>query len=294
MIKRGSIALLAVICGRVFAQQDPQFTQYMFNRLFINPAYAGSSENINSAGLFRNQWAGLAGHPVTGLISADAPIKKIHGAIGLTALYDQIGGEKTVNTKIAYSYFLPFKNSTLSFGADIGYMYKQIVNQFISNTNSSVAQEKIYNGFTIPDVGMGIYFYSKKFYAGVSSTHITQPGIKMSTSSYNLSRHFYLTCGKKIAVTEKLFFEPSFLIKSDIASTQVDLNANIYFKDFIITGVGYRPGDAVLFLLGFKIAGLHLAYSYDYGVSSFTSYLGNSHEVILGYSLNKKVEKKQE
>lgn len=293
MIKRGSIALLAVICGRVFAQQDPQFTQYMFNRLFINPAYAGSSENTNSFGLFRNQWSGLAGHPVTGLISADAPIKKIHGAIGLTALYDQFGPEKTLNAKIAYSYFLPFKNNTLSFGADIGYMHKQIVSMY--NQSDSVSPGKTYNGFTLPDFGIGIYYYSKKFYAGLSSSHITQPGIRMETLTFNLARHYYLMAGKKMIVTEKLFFEPSFLIKSDFASTQVDLNANIYFKDFIITGVGYRPSDAVLlFLLGFNIAGFRLAYSYDYGVSSFSSYFGNSHEITFGYALNKKAEKKQE
>ena len=315
---------IAVVCVcsllEVSAQQDPQFTQNMFNRLTVNPAYAGAKESFCATIISREQWIGFEGNPQTNLLSVDygATIKQKHkvGA-GLTVIQDEIGPIQSLNAKLAMSYHYRIQQGVLSGGLELGIYNQSISGDWRTSEGAFDGTEdpKIPNaeaGATVFDLGLGLYYYRKNMFVGISSTHMEQSVISddvddLSSLTFQKARHYYIMGGynyETVALDRKLEIMPSFFVKSDAISTQVDLNTNIKYNDLVWVGASYRIEDAVSFLAGLDFAGLQLGgqldnikvgFAYDYNISDLSAYNNGSIEFMINYCYkfvkNEKIER---
>ena len=280
----------------VIAQQDPQFTNNMFYKLGVNPGYAGSENALSGIILNRYQWVGFEGAPVTTVFGAEAAVDVFgkSSGIGLNVVNDQLGFEKNVSVNFAYAYKLDVKPGTLGIGLSFGFFNKSINGEWdfpegeywdetdILLTEGDVSQMAI-------DIGMGVYLKASNYYVGASVTHLNQANIEFSDlASTYLSRHYYLSGGYNIKLPDPLFeLRPSFLFKSDAASWQLDLNANIVYDERLWGGLSYRYQDAISLLLGAELNnGLVFGYSFDLTTSAIGRYGYGSHEIFLSYSLD--------
>jgi len=315
---------IAAVCVcsllEVSAQQDPQFTQNMFNRLAVNPAYAGAKESFCATIISREQWMGFEGNPQTNLLSVDygTTIKQKHkvGA-GLTVIQDEIGPIQSLNAKLAMSYHYRIQQGVLSGGLELGIYNQSISGDWRTSEGAFDGTEdpKIPNaeaGATVFDLGFGLYYYRKNMYVGISSTHMEQSVISddlddLSSLTFQKARHYYIMGGynyETVAFDRKLEIMPSFFVKSDAISTQVDLNTNVKYNDLVWVGASYRIEDAVSFLAGLDFAGLQLGgqldnikvgFAYDYNISDLSTYNNGSIEFMINYCYkfvkNEKIER---
>lgn len=276
------------------AQQDPQFSQNMFNKLFVNPASAGASGAYCGSLLYRSQWAGYdpSGQPKTGVLSLDGPVKFLHGGLGLNILSDQLGFEKTIGVKLAYSFHLNVGESgKLGIGLDAGYMQKSVDGKKYkpNDPNDPFVPTQTVKGSVLPDLGAGIYYAGRRLYAGISASHLTEGEIDLTVTKYNLARHIYGTLGYRFDITPTIGLTPSVFVKNDGATTQVDGNLMAMFNDKFWLGASYRLEDAIVVMAGFNVLnGLRIGYSYDITSSQLKNYSDGSHEVTLGYCFNPK------
>lgn len=274
------------------AQQDPQFTQFMADRLSINPAFAGSKDAICGTLMYRNQWAGFDGSPNTILFNAHAPIASIRSGIGLTFYNDNIGQIKTNILRASYAYHHKLGNNFLNVGASLGMYNSSIGNDWrpITDDGSDSAIPTAQESNTKFDMSLGVYFHRPgKFYAGLSSTHLTQGD--MEDVNIALSRHYYLMGGYFFDLNPSFKLNPNVLVKSDFASTQYDVNLNAEYhtgNKMIWLGVTYRTVDAIAPQLGYqhqfgKNNVLRVGYSYDITTSELSNYSNGSHEISVGF-----------
>jgi type IX secretion system PorP/SprF family membrane protein len=283
-------ATIAGIMGitALYAQQDPQFSHNMFNRLAVNPGYAGSQGSLCLTALGRNQWNAFAGQPNTGLISADMPLAIAHGGVGVTIYADKLGNERSFSGKLAYAYRHTLAQGTLGIGADIGLMNKAVQGTWTtpdgtpSTADPSIPQG---NSATAPDFSFGLYYSSNsdKLWVGLSTTHVAANSLKNGSLNYLMKRHYYVMAGYKIEPTPALSIKPSLLVKSDAASTQVDLNLLAEYNSQFWGGLSYRLQDAVVALVGVKFNTFRVGYSYDITTSKVRGYSNGTHEIMVGY-----------
>jgi len=285
------------VIGAVNAQQDPQFTQFMADRLSINPAFAGSNDAICGTLMYRNQWAGFDGAPTTVLFNAHAPIASINSGIGLTFFNDNIGQLNTNILRAHYSYHLKVGSNFLNAGVSVGLYNSAIGTNWIAidgvpNDNAIPLGDQSNTKF---DASFGLYFHRPgKFYAGLSSTHLTQG--RMFDVNIELARHYYLMGGYIFDINPSFNINPNVLIKSDIASTQYDFNLNGEYhtgNKMIWLGVTYRTVDAIAPQLGYQQQfgknTLRVGYSYDITTSQLSNYSNGSHEIMVNFCF--KIEK---
>jgi len=288
------LALLIIsISGISFGQQDPQFSQNMFNKLYANPAYAGSSEGICGTLLYRNQWTGFDGAPQTGLFSLDAPINFLHGGLGLTVLAaDELGFENTFAIKLAYAFRFNIGQGNLALGVDAGYLQKSIDGDFkATDPNDPIVPLSSVSGSILPDLGAGIYYNSEKLYLGASMSHILEDEVDYGDFTTQMVRHYYFMGGYRIDFSPAMSLTPSFHIKNTVDQTQVDINANLTFNNRFWIGGSYRLEDAIVLMAGLNITpNLRLGYSYDLTTSDLKDYSNGTHEIMLGYCY--KIKKK--
>lgn len=286
--------LTAVVCvGLVstsFAQQDPQFSQYMFDRLSINPGVAGTAGNICMTALLRQQWTGFDGAPKTGLINLHAPINKISSGVGLSVYFDELGQEKSTAVRLHYSFHRRLGAGTLGIGVYGGLMSRSLGNQWVS-------VDPVADDAAIPDngsndsgfdLGAGLYYVNPKFWLGISSTQL--PQTQLENVSIQNARHYYVQAGYNWDITpNKWQLQPSILLKSDAASTQLDINAMLLYTKMIWLGVSYRTEDAIVPMIGYQKeaangkSSFRIGYSYDLTTSELKNYSSGSHEVMLNY-----------
>lgn len=292
--------LLVGFSGVVMAQQDPQFTQFMNNKLMYNAGYAGNSGNICGVLHFRQQWTSFTGAPqsfaLTGdmRLSPDSPL-----GFGLNVMMDKIGPMQTLFLRVPVAYQLPnIMGGTLGFGLDLGVLQKQI------NENWLPPDVGLPDG-TIPgagewgnnpnlskltyDVGFGAYYsIPRKLYIGLSSTHLPAQLLKSGDSvQYKLTRHYYFMAGYHLAIDPRNEIIPNIMVRSDINATVIDANVTYMWDQKLIAGVTYRHTDAVAPMIGWQhqlpkgtiIKGV---YSYDYTLSKIKGYSGGSHEITIG------------
>ncbi|MBL8002922.1 MAG: type IX secretion system membrane protein PorP/SprF [Flavobacteriales bacterium] len=286
-----------------FAQQDPQFTQFMFDRLSINPGVAGTSGNICATALLRQQWTGFDGAPKTGLINIHGPINKINSGVGLTAYFDELGQQKSSTVRLHYAYhFKPGGGvGTLGVGLYAGLMSRTLGSQWVAvddvTTDDAIPDNGVSDsGF---DIGAGLYYQHPKFWVGLSSTQINET--QLTNVSIKNARHFYAQAGYYWDINPDFQLQPSLLVKSDAASTQLDLNATMLYKKMVWLGVTFRTEDAIAPLIGYqtnvgkeKKSMLRIGYSYDLTTSELKNYSSGSHEVMLSYCFGiKKVVKRE-
>lgn len=278
------------------AQQDPQFSQNMFSRLSINPAYAGSNGAICATLIGRNQWVGFEGAPKTGILSLDAPVSLLHGGLGLNLGYDELGFEQTMSFRLAYAYRLEMPSGNLGIGIDAGIMQKSIEGNFIYNDLGDPSIPASGSGIsaTAPDFSLGVYYNNDNLFVGFSSTHLSEGDLKYGTVQSAISRHYYIMAGYSYDLTSSLTLKPSTLIKTDAASTQFDLNINALYNNQFWGGLSYRMSDAIVAMVGLNITdNLKFGYAYDITTSALKKHSSNTHEIMLSYCFNVKTSPKQ-
>jgi len=292
-MKKIYLVLILVVVGYnmdVLAQQDPQFSQNMFTKLAVNPAYAGSSGAICGTLLYRNQWTGFGGEPKSFLFTGDALLEDIPLGVGLTVISDQLGFDKNLGIRAAVSYPIDLGSGKLNIGVDGGLYQKSMDGtKFIANQildpNIPIANVSA-SSF---DLGAGLYYYSQNLYVGASASHLTEGSLKYATlpgltTTLNLARHYYFQAGYNIELTQSLDLKPSVLAKTDAASTQLDVNAMLMVDKKYWAGLSYRLQDAMVIMIGIEvIPNLKVGYSYDLTLSDIKTYSSGTHEVMVGY-----------
>lgn len=282
-----SIALtVTAVTGIAYGQQDPQFSQNMFNKLFTNPGYAGSSDGICGTLLYRDQWTGFDGAPKTGLFSVDAPVNALHGGLGLTIMaVDELGFENTFMAKLAYAFRFNVGQGNLAIGADFAFLQKSLDGDFkFNDPGDPVIPESSVSGSTFPDLGAGIYYNSDKLYAGVSASHLLESEIDYGDFTSTMARHYYFTAGYRIEFSPAVSLTPSVFVKNVADQTQADINANFHFNNRFWIGASYRLEDAIVLMAGLNITpNLRLGYAYDLTTSDLKDYSNGTHEIMLGY-----------
>ena len=286
----------AVFSMFLFAQQDPQFSQNMHNRLFPNPGVAGSNNAICATILGRQQWTGFTGQPNTYLLSVHGPVRLLHGGVGLNVYQDELGQEKTFGLKAAYAYRMTIGIGELGFGAAAGMVNKSIGSAWVFNDPNDTKIPTNGAGDTGFDLDFGLYYKTPALFLGLSTTHITQSQLEevsppLQDFGYKVARHYYIMAGYNHNFKSfPLALQPMVYVKSDAASTQVDLNLVAVYNNLVWAGVSYRFQDAVVPMIGVqKDIGpgtLKFGYSYDVTTSLLKSYAKMTHEIMLGYCFN--------
>jgi len=284
----GVLALMSLTT--VFGQQDPQYTQYMYNMNILNPAYAGS-KGIPSIGLLgRTQWVGVEGAPKTVTLAMHAPVGKAVG-LGLSIIHDEIGPVKEDNVYADFSYTIfTSDEGRLAFGLKVGVTFMDVRELIMVDPdplNIPINQ-------TSPNFGAGIYYYTNKWYLGLSAPnfletkHLEKEGGIVSTASEKM--HYFLTSGYVFDIADNLKLKPSTMIKAtEGAPLSVDLSLNLLVDERVELGLSHRLDDSISGMVGFQVNDdFRIGYAYDYTTSRFGDFNSGSHEIMLLFDFNRK------
>lgn len=289
-MKKLYVIIVFLLALQLNAQQDPQYTQYMYNMNVINPAYAGSKENLSFGLLYRTQWNGLEGAPKTGTFFGHAPVGNNVG-LGLSVISDEIGPVRETNLYADFSYTLRLGGEhRLALGLKAGATLHDIglTGLDLIHANDPFFSENI--NTTTPNIGAGVFYYSNNYYLAVSipnilsSVHLDANGNKIGSES----SHYFVTGGYVFQASKNTKLKPSFLVKSAFdAPTSFDVNLNALFYEKFEIGASYRLDDSFSGLVNFAITpSLRIGYAYDNISSDIKEYAPASHEVMLLFDLN--------
>ena len=284
----------------VYSQQDAQYSMYRFNGLYLNPAYAGSHEVLSVMSIYRQQWVNMPGAPQSASVAVHSPLKNDKIGLGLIYSYDRIGVAKTNSINADFAYRLPVgkkKKVRLCFGISAGVTNYRTD---MDNVATADANDPNFVGNSVnrwlPNVGVGIYAYSDRFFAGISVPHILAVKLdgkySLFATSSNVAHkyhHLLFTGGYVFSLGKKVKFMPSVLLKyvPDHAPPTFDFNTTFIFIDRIWIGAAYRLNDSYNFMLAVNIyQQLRIGYAYDLGVSSLNKYTSGSHEVMASFDFN--------
>ena len=287
-IKKLSLILILLVTGTTFAQQLPQFTQYMYNTISVNPAYAGSRETLNATILHRNQWAGLEGNPRTNTFSIHSPLKNDKIGLGLSYINDRLGFESTNYIYADFSYSVHLTEQVkLSFGLKAG-----VTNYTLNNPDTNDAFFNTSFDSWNPNFGSGIYVGSNKWYVGISSPRILNTDLNKGEFKALERNSYYTVAGVVIDMSEAWKFKPTVITKfTNGAPATYDVTANFLYNDKFWIGVSYRFNDASNFgaMMDYQVArDFRIGYAYDLPTGELRSYTGGTHELILIYELFKR------
>jgi type IX secretion system PorP/SprF family membrane protein len=288
-MKKFYIVIVLLIATQVYGQQDPQYTQYMYNMNVINPAYAGSKENLSFGLLYRTQWAGIDGAPQTATFFGHAPISEKVG-LGLSVISDEVGPVKETNVYADFSYTLNLGGEhKLAFGIKAGATFHDIG---LAGIDLIDPNDPFFQNIstTTPNIGAGFFYYTDKYYFAASlpnildSVHLDANGNKIGSED----SHYFVTGGYVFDVTANTKLKPSFLVKSAFgAPTSFDVNLNALFWNKFEVGGSYRLDDSFSGLINFAITpSLRIGYAYDSVTSDIRRFAPASHEFMLLFDLN--------
>jgi type IX secretion system PorP/SprF family membrane protein len=286
------ITLLVLLSVAVVsAQQDPQFSQNMFNKLANNPGVAGSQDGIATSVVHRSQWMGFnddGAAASTQNFSIDAAIPFINGGLGLNIVKDNVGQFSNLGLQLSYAYRTELGIGQIGMGISAG-----IIQSGLDGTQLNAAQTgdpaipmNSVNGSGL-DIGAGIYYNTEDVYFGVSSSHMTEPEVEWSDGQiFNLKRHYFLISGYFHEINPKFSISPSAYLKSDGATSQLDINTNLIYttenNNQMWGGVSYRLDEGFIILAGMDITkDLRFGLGYDL---TMLNPMGNSLEFMLGYN----------
>lgn len=282
----GTLAILTI--NLIYSQQDPQYTQYMYNMHIVNPAYAGSEGTLNIGLLHRTQWVGLDGAPKTTVATINAPIKKNIG-MGLSVFADKIGPVKEQNAFIDVSYTIQTSDyGNLAFGLKGGFTFLDA--QLSTLDLGDDIPDDVFNNDindSYANFGAGAFYYTDHFYAGLSMPnmlnqfHLNRKGGVISSASEKM--HYYLTSGYIFEMNDNLKLKPSVLLKGvEGAPLSIDLSGNVLINNKFELGVSWRIDDSLNALMNVEVAnGFRIGYAYDYTLSNLGDFNSGSHEIIL-------------
>lgn len=289
---RKLLTILLVLVGTSsFAQQDALFSQYMFNKLIINPAYTGTRDALSITLVGRQQWVGLEGAPRTATFSIHSPLRNEKIGLGMYGYTDELGPVQTSGAVGSFSYKFQWGPGKLSFGLQFGFKHMSVdwTKVYMPDQND-VAYMGDGGKNMVADANFGIYYYTDKYYVGVSSKHLIEQEIGTQelydeVVGQTLLRHFYGMAGIAIPLSEHLILKPSVLTRYvKNAPFQVDLNANLMIREVFWVGFSYRTQRTAVFLAEVLIKDrLRIGYSYDVFLNKLAQYNQGSHEVLIGF-----------
>lgn len=315
---------MLLLCFNCFAQQRPQYTQYIFNNFLLNPAISGIENYTDVKVGYRKQWAGIDDAPKTSFITAnwklgddylwrsalslpdngDDPMSRnymqnymsspSHHGMGVTAVMDKAGALSRLDANLTYAYHLQLSNQlNLSVGIAGGLSRIALdVNALQFDVQNDAAVRNTIISQVKPDLGLGIWLYGARFFAGASVQQILPQKLKLTESAgMNMGTqvaHFFLTTGYRFLVSDEIAATPSIMVKQiSSVPASVDANLKVAFKDRFWIGGSYRKDDSFSALAGVNISNLlNLTYSYDFVTSGLNRVSNGSHEIVLGLQLN--------
>lgn len=292
LFKYGFIVVLVVLALTGRAQQDPLFTQYMNNPVLINPAYAGSSTNLNISGVFRKQWVSMNWSPTTTTLSVSSPFRDHDVGLGFTFVNDQIGPLHQTGVYIDYARNLRFSNNrNLSLGLKAGFNYfdANLLNLIMYEYDPYIALDPHKSDF-LPNFGVGVFYHTQKYYIGLSVPKLVRNSYNKQENTLEVvgreERHYYLTAGYVFTIDDPLWkFKPSMMARVvNGAPASLELSGTLIFYETVWFGLTYRFGDAIAAHARWQINDrIQLGYSYDLNNSRLRFYNHGSHEVYISY-----------
>lgn len=295
VMKRITIfSILTLLSIHIFyGQQDPQYTQYMYNMNVVNPAYAGSHETLNIGLLYRTQWVGLDGSPETYTFAVDAPIRKNLG-VGLSLIADKIGPVKEQNLYVDVSYTIATSDyGKLAFGVKAGFTF---FDALLSNLDlgddipDDLFEDDIND--TYPNFGAGVYYYTTKFYVGLSmpnmlnQLHVEKTGGVITSAAEKM--HYFLTAGYVFDLNKDLKLKPAVFLKgAQGVPLSIDVSVNTLIYDKLEFGVSWRVDDSVSALANFRVSrSMRIGYAYDYTLTNLGDFNSGSHEILVLFNIS--------
>ena len=291
MKKRVLVILVLLVAFKINAQQDPQYTQYMYNMNVINPAYAGSNDGISFGFLYRDQWEGLDGAPKTATMNVHFPAGRNVG-LGFSAISDEIGPVSETNLYIDFSYTLNFSNDNrLAFGVKAGGTFHDVglANLTLIDQNDPFFAADINEN--TPNVGAGVYFYKpNSYYISVSVPNILE-SVHLDNNDFNIgseTRHIFAAAGYVYDINENFKFKPHTFVKyASQSPLSLDLNANLFMYNLIEVGAGYRTDDSITAMINFMVSpSIRIGYAYDSIQSELNFLTKASHEIFINFDIN--------
>jgi type IX secretion system PorP/SprF family membrane protein len=291
--------LFGLLALGAWAQQDPMFSQYYFNPLTVNPAYAGTRDALSFTGLVRRQWMGISSAPVTEGFSVHSPDRARRNGFGLNVVNDRISYLGQTWLSGSYAYRIPMGDYKLQLGIS-GVLYNYRINWNKAHLIDPTDQVPALYGrnLWLPNAGFGAFFYGDKLYAGLSVPHLlvnsldnNRPGISLSSKDSDvaaLKRHYFFMAGYVIDVDPDFKIKPSILLKQVYAAPlEADLNLNFYFGGKFGVGASYRTGDGIVGILEYQFSRqLRAGYAYDYPFTALRGFTSGSHELMISYDFS--------
>lgn len=290
------VCVLALIATQTFAQQETMYTQYMSNVLSVNPAYAGSKDMLSMNAVSRNQWVGFGdAAPETQTFSIHSPFSKYNMGIGFSLVKDKIDPITQTGFNLDYSYTLNFsRRRYLAFGlkGGINFYSANLDELKLIDPNDAVFMSDV-NARFLPNVGVGAYYYTDRFYAGLSAPklikNVINPHETVSTGYVNREElHLFLMAGYVFDVNRILKFKPHFMVKFvQDAPISIDFSAQFLIYERLWLGAMYRLGDSFGGLVQMQVTNqFKLGYSYDLSINELGAFNNGTHEIMISYDFN--------
>ena len=295
-------------CLHLAAQQTPQYSLYMLNQFGQNPAYAGLDNTLSATGVYRSQWVGLAGAPVTQIVNAHMPLNFISSGIGIQVENDIIGASQRTAATLAYSYHLELsRTSKLSIGLSGGLIQQSLDGTQLRTPEGTYEPDQniiIHNDVllpiaklstNLPSFSAGVFYQAENLEMGLGVLNLQEPTAKFTDLSLKLRRSYYLSASYTIELSRTLILKPSVQVKSDIVQTQIEASTLARYKDNFFLGASYRgftaqSQDALVALGGFKLnEQWTIGYAYDITLSALKTVNNGSHEILLNYNFGKPI-----
>lgn len=293
-IKTYLFILIVVIPSILTAQHDPQFNQYFFNPLGINPAYAGSRGMLSAVAIHRSQWVGFEGAPTTQSFAIHAPKKGKKMGLGFQATNDIIGPKNTISISGVYAYSVQMSRGRLAFGLRTSLYNYQFNWDEVEYKDKNGIVNTGKESYLIPSFDFGMYYHDKRNYLGFEFTHLNQSKLGLKADNINYSyatrqeAQLIITAGRAFRLNRYFIFKPSLLVKTaNNKPAFIDLNASVLIKNKLWVGFSYRRGHGGATILEYYIdKHFRIGYSYDISMTSLSKIYGGSHEIFLGYDIN--------
>jgi type IX secretion system PorP/SprF family membrane protein len=303
-IYRIFLLLLSMAIGeRAVAQQDAQFSHYMFNSMYLNAGYAGMDGAPRFMLIHRSQWAGYGpGAPTTQVLTFNAPLMRLNSGVGIQIVNDAIGPWNNMEAQLSYSYHFALGSGKLGLGIRGG-VFSKAVNRGLlrAREGGDEVVEGSPNSASVdsqfrPDMAAGVWYKTERYYAGIGVNHLlrtefdfeVKPAPGQASEGNRLENHINLTAGYNYELSYALVLTPSFLIKSDFKSTQFEVSTIATYNDRFWGGLSYRHQDAAIVMAGFSMLkdnALRFGYGFDYTIPNAAAKQPTSHEVFLTYTL---------
>lgn len=287
--------LLVAVIGSVQAQQDKLVTHFIFDKMSINPGKTGLDlyNGICATTIYRNQWDKVNGAPNSAILNIESNLSRfLPGGIGINFYHDAIGFSRQNNLLLNYSYPIQIgREGVLGVGVGIGIMNFGMDPEWVPPTQAVDPTLPVGFAATAVDANLGLYFQSKDYYVGISSTHLTESDLSKAvsqvTQSYQTARHYYLMGGYKFKDVMNGTIDAQMLVRTDFIRFSADLNARYLFKlddKDAYGGLTFRTSDAIAVMLGYSpMPKMQVGYSYDITVNKLASISRGSHELMVKY-----------